>query len=29
VSVARRMPFRVLAAATNRTRSLRGKRETA
>ena len=29
VSVARRMPFRVLAAATRRTRSLRGKRETA
>ena len=29
VSVARRMPFRVLSAATRRTRSLRGRRETA
>lgn len=29
VSVARRMPFRVLAAANRRARSLRGKRETA
>jgi len=29
VGVARRLPFRVLAAANRRTRSLRGKRETA